>query len=232
LKIADKKTGKRPPTHSQTRMISTRGLLAIAFAVFTSAAHAQTPPATTAFPSAANEFAFTTLSISPSNATQDARHRFNDPRIGKVMLRDQMLDDFSPGDIARRHAFYQDSSKKPGEGSKFLIRSGVGVVGLFVGLVPGAYAGVATTGDCHGEDCGLAQLVIGGLVGGFVGAAAGAAIPRLNSSCSYVKRLGRGAVGSFVSAIVALPLLVSGQAGAVLSAAVPPMGAALAIRGC
>ena len=86
--------------------------------------------------------------------------------------------------------------------------------------------------DCHGEDCGLAQLVIGGLVGGFVGAAAGAAIPRLKSSCSDGKRFGRGLVGSFLSAIVALPLLVSGQAGAVLSAAVPPMAAALAIRRC
>src|SRR6266496_581483 len=41
----------------------------------------------------------------------------------------------------------QDSVKRLGEGPKFLIRSAAGVAGLFVGLVPGAYACVATTGD-------------------------------------------------------------------------------------
>ncbi len=69
------------------------------------AAGAQTR-VTTGFPALANEFVFTTLSFSPSGATQNGLHRYADPRTGRVMLLDQMLDDFSPAELARQRAFY------------------------------------------------------------------------------------------------------------------------------
>ncbi len=34
-------------------------------------------------------------------------HRYTDPRTGRVLLLDQMLDDFSPAELARQRVFYQ-----------------------------------------------------------------------------------------------------------------------------
>jgi hypothetical protein len=59
------------------------------------------------FPVLAREFVFTTLSFSPSGATQNGLHRYTDPRTGKTIVLDQMLDDFSPAELARQRAFYQ-----------------------------------------------------------------------------------------------------------------------------
>lgn len=64
------------------------------------------------FPALANEFVFTTLSFSPSGATQQGLHRYTDPLTGRVMLLDQRLDDFSPASLARQRAFYEDFKRR------------------------------------------------------------------------------------------------------------------------
>ncbi|HVF39879.1 MAG TPA: DUF885 domain-containing protein [Gemmatimonadaceae bacterium] len=60
------------------------------------------------FATLANEFVFTTLAFSPSGATQTGLHRYTDPRTGRTLLLDQMLDDFSPAGMARQRAFYEN----------------------------------------------------------------------------------------------------------------------------
>ncbi len=83
-------------------------LVAIAAA---QAAGAQTS-ASSRFPALANEFVFTTLAFSPSGATQNGLHRYTDPRTHRVLILDQMLDDFSPAELSRQRAFYQDFKKR------------------------------------------------------------------------------------------------------------------------
>jgi uncharacterized protein (DUF885 family) len=63
--------------------------------------------AASGIPALAREFVFTTLTFSPAGATQYGLHRYTDPRTGRALLLDQMLDDFSPAELARQRAFYQ-----------------------------------------------------------------------------------------------------------------------------
>ena len=76
-----------------------------ALAVGSSAASGQA--AGSGIPALAREFVFTTLTFSPAGATQYGLHRYTDPRTGRVLLLDQMLDDFSPTELARQRAFYE-----------------------------------------------------------------------------------------------------------------------------
>jgi hypothetical protein len=87
-------------------MHRSRAFISIAIFLAPVLAGAQTQPAGR-FPALANEFVFTTLSFSPSGATQNGLHRYVDPRTGRVMLLDQMLDDFSPAELTRQREFYQ-----------------------------------------------------------------------------------------------------------------------------
>ncbi len=64
------------------------------------------------FPALANEFVFTTLAFSPSGATQQGLHRYTDPRTHRVLILDQMLDNFSPAELSRQRAFYQDFKRR------------------------------------------------------------------------------------------------------------------------
>ena len=59
------------------------------------------------FPGLANEYVYTTLSFSPSGATQAGLHEYTDPRTGTTLLLDTLLDDFSPASLERQKAFYQ-----------------------------------------------------------------------------------------------------------------------------
>src|SRR6266496_2040096 len=74
-------------------------------------AGAQTP-SSSRFPALANEFVFTTLAFSPSGATQQGLHRYTDPRTRRILILDQMLDDFSPAELSRQRAFYQDFKRR------------------------------------------------------------------------------------------------------------------------
>ncbi len=59
------------------------------------------------FPSLANGFVFTTLSFSPSGATQVGLHIFVDPKTGDTLRLDAMLDDYSPAAVARERAYFR-----------------------------------------------------------------------------------------------------------------------------
>jgi uncharacterized protein (DUF885 family) len=59
------------------------------------------------FPALANDFVFTSLSFSPSGATQVGLHVFVDPKSGDTLRLDAMLDDFSPAAIARERSYYR-----------------------------------------------------------------------------------------------------------------------------
>ncbi len=58
------------------------------------------------FPSLANEFVYTTLAFSPAGAMQSGLHSWHDPRIGRTLNFDQMLDDFSPASIGLQRDYY------------------------------------------------------------------------------------------------------------------------------
>ena len=82
-------------------VLSSRSRTAVLITAFVLAhpsvqAYAQLPRATDRFATLANEFVFTTLVFSPSSATQAGLHRYTDPRTGRTLLLDQMLDDYSP----------------------------------------------------------------------------------------------------------------------------------------
>jgi uncharacterized protein (DUF885 family) len=59
------------------------------------------------FPALANDFVFTTLSFSPSGATQVGLHVFVNPKTGDTLRLDGMLDDYSPASIAGQRAYYR-----------------------------------------------------------------------------------------------------------------------------
>ena len=92
-------------------MRSSRVILATLIISVSSGAAAQGRPAA-GLPALANEFVFTTLTFSPSGATQNGLHRYADPRTGRMLLLDQMLDDFSPAELTRQRAFYQDFRRR------------------------------------------------------------------------------------------------------------------------
>src|SRR4051812_717704 len=87
-----------------------RVILATLMVSATTAA-AQARPAA-GLPALANEFVFTTLTFSPAGATQNGLHRYTDPRTGRTLLLDQLLDDFSPAELTRQRAFYQDFRRR------------------------------------------------------------------------------------------------------------------------
>jgi hypothetical protein len=58
------------------------------------------------FASLAHDFVYTTLTFSPAGATQSGLHRYKDPRTGKTLNFDQMLDDFSPASLGRQRDYY------------------------------------------------------------------------------------------------------------------------------
>jgi uncharacterized protein (DUF885 family) len=60
------------------------------------------------FPGLANEFVYTTLSFSPSGATQTGLHEWTDPKTGTKFAFDTLLDDLSPAALQRQKAFYGD----------------------------------------------------------------------------------------------------------------------------
>jgi uncharacterized protein (DUF885 family) len=60
-----------------------------------------------AFPALADDFVYTSLSFSPSGATQVGLHVFVDRRTKDTLRLAALLDDFSPAAIARERAYYR-----------------------------------------------------------------------------------------------------------------------------
>ena len=67
---------------------------------------------TESFASLAHDFVYTTLAFSPGGATQSGLHTYRDPRTGKTINFDQMLDDFSQASIARQREYYTSFRKR------------------------------------------------------------------------------------------------------------------------
>jgi hypothetical protein len=93
-------------------MTSLRSMAAIAISVSSTAIAGAQTRQPDRFPALAREFVYTTLSFSPSGATQNGLHRYTDPRTRRVLLLDQMLDDFSPAELSRQRAFYEGFRKR------------------------------------------------------------------------------------------------------------------------
>ena len=64
------------------------------------------------FAKLAEEFVFTTLSFSPTAATGAGLHTWTDPKTGKTINFDELLDDNSVAEIARQRAWYFDFLKR------------------------------------------------------------------------------------------------------------------------
>ena len=123
----------RPPTASRAReihlvvhtsqleSIMRRTIVAAALAaalvapLTPSGARATMPtPRTSSFADLATEFVFTTLAFSPSGATANGLHERTDPKTGAKVVFDELLDDYSPAEIARERAFYDGFRQRLG----------------------------------------------------------------------------------------------------------------------
>ena len=60
------------------------------------------------FPGLATEFVFTTLTFSPTSASDNGLHVYTDPKTKLTLALDTLLDDFSPAARQRQTAFYRD----------------------------------------------------------------------------------------------------------------------------
>ena len=122
-----------------------------------------------------------------------------------------------------------------GQRTKFATRAGVGLLGGTVGFVLGVYAGFGVAGPCNGcgdDFHGFGSALVGGAIGAIVGTGTTAAIPKFGSSCSYGKRAGLGLSGSLLGAIGSLGILFLPQPLNWVAPLVPPLGAAIALKGC
>jgi len=60
------------------------------------------------FPGLATDFVYTSLSFSPSGASQVGLHVFVDPKTKDTLHLDAMLDDYSPASLDHQRAYYRD----------------------------------------------------------------------------------------------------------------------------
>ena len=76
-------------------------------------------------------------------------------------------------------------------------RAALGTAGWFVGAGTGLLiASVLPHHDCHCDDPGLTELLVGLAVGSVVGTAAGAGAPSFGRKCSFGTRVGRAFLGA------------------------------------
>ncbi len=66
----------------------------------------------TRFPALATDFVYTSLSFSPSGATQVGLHVYVDPTTGDTLRLDALLDNFSPAALDHQRAHYRDFAAK------------------------------------------------------------------------------------------------------------------------
>ena len=80
------------------------------------------------------------------------------------------------------------------------LRTASGAVGWIAGAVAGGFVGyrVLPHSACSCDDPGLTEALTGAVVFGAVGAALGAAVPLLESQCSFGTRVARSLIGSVV----------------------------------
>ncbi|HEY4955627.1 MAG TPA: hypothetical protein VII02_12165 [Gemmatimonadaceae bacterium] len=122
-----------------------------------------------------------------------------------------------------------------GEHYKFATRAGVGLLGGTAGFVLGVYAGFGIAGPCNGcgdDFHGFGEALVGAAIGAIVGTGTAAAIPKFGGNCSYGKRAGLGLAGSLIGGIGAIGILFLRSPINRTAALVPPLGAAIALKGC
>ena len=85
-------------------------------------------------------------------------------------------------------------------------RVAAGTAGAALGALGGGLAGytVLPHGDCHCDDPGLREFVIGAAVGAVAGAALVAALPKQRSRCSYGRRVAYGVFGALAGGALGL----------------------------
>jgi uncharacterized protein (DUF885 family) len=89
-----------------------RALILVAAVLLATPGAAMSKQPTPKFSDLAEEFVFTTLAFSPSGATQNGLHERVDPKTGKKVVFDELLDDSSPAEIARERAFFEDFRRR------------------------------------------------------------------------------------------------------------------------
>lgn len=120
--------------------------------------------------------------------------------------------------VCARPLTAQEAPKPPADDT-MPVRGAVAVRGVAatLGWVPGAYAGgyiaynTFRHGPCGCDDPGLAETLVGVIVGGAVGSALAAAIPKLNSPCSFAQRFGRSLLGSAIGTFVGMIPITQGS---------------------
>ncbi len=81
------------------------------------------------------------------------------------------------------------------------VRALIGVGSAFAGAFAGAYTGaILPRSPCGCDDPGLQEAVFGAMVGSVIVPAILAAMPEMDSTCSFAKRAGFGLAGSVVGA--------------------------------
>lgn len=114
----------------------------------------------------------------------------------------------------------------------FAKRTITALAGWPLGALAGGFVGAGVPhGPCGCDDPGLKEALIGVAIGGAVGAAVGAAAPKLNSHCTFARRLGLGLVGSVLGTGVGLIPITEG-AQAITVPVFSIVGAALAESPC
>ncbi len=89
-------------------------LLFVSIGLLTVNLPAAAPPADTVkrFHKIASDFLYGGLALSPVSATQVGYHKHTDPKTGKVLRLDEMLDDLSPAGIQAQRKFYETTKRK------------------------------------------------------------------------------------------------------------------------
>ena len=64
------------------------------------------------FPALAHDFVYTTLAFSPAGAMQTGLHVWKDPRTGRSLNFDRMLDDFTPATIEKQREYYSSFRRR------------------------------------------------------------------------------------------------------------------------
>jgi hypothetical protein len=120
----------------------------------------------------------------------------------------------------------RDTSRSAGQ-KRFATRTGVGLVG--------GTAGFGIAGSCNGcgdDFHGFGEALVGAAIGAIVGTGTAAAIPKFGGNCSYGKRAGLGLAGSLIGGIGAIGILFLPQPLNWVAPLAPPVGAAIALKGC
>jgi hypothetical protein len=76
-----------------------------------------------------------------------------------------------------------------------------GLVGGVVGSLGGAQIGASTARGCHGEWCGVGNVITGAAIGSVAGSALLSSLPGFGSKCGLGERFATGTAGALLGAL-------------------------------